>query len=63
MMAIFITKFAVGFSTAHNPALLDSSEFVAVSSFFYGLWSGMFSGRTLKIVAPHAHQLVPTSSV
>jgi len=62
MMAIFVTKYAVGISLAHNHALVDSSSFVVVVSFFYGLWSGMFAGRTLKIVGTQSHQFISQMS-
>lgn len=62
MMSIFVTKYAVGISVARNPTLMDSSTFVAVASFFYGLWSGMFAGRTVKIIGSQSRQLISQTS-
>jgi len=58
MMAIFFTKYAVGVSTAHHPEFLESSEFIAIASVLYGFWSGMFVGRTLKMVGSQGKELV-----
>ncbi|HSY29515.1 MAG TPA: DUF6622 family protein [Burkholderiaceae bacterium] len=56
MMAIFFTKYAVGFSLAQNPGLLAVSSFVGVASAVYGFWSGIFFGRMINILNVHGKQ-------
>lgn len=51
MMAIFVTKYIVGAGVAQNPNLLELSAFVGVASIAYGLWSGIFFGRMVKILS------------
>lgn len=57
MMALFFTKYAVGASIAYNPALVELNGFVTSASIFYGLCSGVFVGRAMKVVGTHGKAL------
>ena len=50
MMIIFFTRYAVTVALVMNPALDTSSGFVAGISFVYGLMSGAFFARALRIL-------------
>jgi hypothetical protein len=58
MMAIFFTKFAVGMSLAQHPGLLQQASFVGIASGAYGIFSGIFLGRMLKILSVHGKQAI-----
>ena len=49
MMAIFVTKFAVGVGIALHPALARSTLFALGISALYGLCSGAFAARALAL--------------
>lgn len=60
IMGIFLTKYVVGASLAMNPALADNGTFTLVVATLYGFFSGIFAGRTVRLLrlalrpAPHA---------
>lgn len=56
MMGIFFTKYGVGIALAQHGDLRADDSFVAIVSLVYGFWSGMFFGRTARIVAVHGRQ-------
>jgi len=58
MMAIFITKFAVGMSLAQHPELLQQTSFVGIAGMAYGFFSGIFLGRMLKIISVHGKHAI-----
>lgn len=47
MMAIFFTKYFVGFSLARNLPLTNEFIFVVIISLTYGIFSGVFLSRSL----------------
>ena len=49
MIAIFVTKFAVGVSIALHPALARSTLFALCVGALYGLFSGAFAARALAL--------------
>ncbi len=50
MLAIFMTKFAVGVLTATNAAMVHDTLFPIAVSLLYGAFSGFFAGRVLRLV-------------
>jgi hypothetical protein len=50
MLAIFITKFAVGIATAMGAAWMRSAAFPVVIALLYGGFSGFFAGRALRLL-------------
>ncbi|MGC3987736.1 MAG: hypothetical protein QM777_25120 [Pseudorhodoferax sp.] len=49
MMGIFATKYAVGVLLAMHPALAHQGGFATGVSTLYGLFSGIFAGRALRL--------------
>jgi hypothetical protein len=49
MMAIFFTRYAIAVATAMQPALKTMPSFAAAVGFAYGLMSGSFLARALRI--------------
>lgn len=58
MMGIFFTKYIVGAGLSQHPGLLDLPGFVGVASAAYGFWSGVFFGRTMKILSVHGRSAI-----
>ncbi len=60
IMGIFLTKYVVGASLGMNPSLADNGAFTLVAATLYGVFSGIFAGRTVRLLrlalrpAPHA---------
>lgn len=50
MMAIFFTRYAIAVVTAMQPALKGAPGFMATAGFAYGLMSGAFLARALRIL-------------
>jgi hypothetical protein len=50
MMAIFFTRYAIAVATAMQPGLKSMPEFAAAVGFAYGLMSGAFLARALRIL-------------
>jgi uncharacterized membrane protein len=50
MMAIFITKYAVGVLQGMNAQLVHSAAFPIVVAALYGAFSGFFAGRALRVI-------------
>jgi hypothetical protein len=51
MMAIFFTRYAIAVATAIQPALKTAPAFVGAVGLAYGLMSGSFLARALRILA------------
>lgn len=51
MMAIFATKYAVGAALAIQPTLQQQTHFAAAVCVLYGLFSGVFIGQLLRMLA------------
>ena len=49
ILAIFLTKYAVGVSLSMQPSLVRDPIFVLVLSLLYGAFSGFFAGRALRL--------------
>lgn len=49
ILAIFLTKYAVGVSLSMQPSLVHDLVFSTTISLFYGLFSGFFAGRALRL--------------
>lgn len=49
ILAIFMTKYAVGVTLAMQPSLAHSDTFPLIISLLYGVFSGFFTGRTLRL--------------
>jgi Family of unknown function (DUF6622) len=50
MMTVFFTKYAVAVTLARQPALHAAPGFLAVVGCVYGLFSGLFFARALRIL-------------
>ena len=50
ILAIFVTKYAVGVSLAMRPSLAHDDVFPLVIGALYGVFSGFFAGRTLRLL-------------
>ena len=50
MMAIFFTRYAIAVATAMQPALKAMPSFAAAVGFAYGLMSGTFLARAVRIL-------------
>jgi hypothetical protein len=50
ILAIFFSKFVVGASLAMQPNLQFELNFISAFSLLYGLFSGVFAGRTLRLI-------------
>ena len=61
MMAIFFTRYAIAVATAMQPALKGMPAFAAAVGFAYGLFSGSFLARALRILAAARGTLAPES--
>jgi hypothetical protein len=49
ILAIFLTKYSVGVSLAMQPALAKQTLFAMTIGTLYGVFSGFFAGRTLRL--------------
>ncbi len=49
MMAIFLTRFVVGFSLARQLPMAGQADFMAGAGFLYGALSGLFLARALNL--------------
>jgi hypothetical protein len=58
MMAIFFTKFVVGMNLAQHPEFLEQTRFIAIAGMAFGIFSGMFLGRMLKIARTHGKHAI-----
>nr|WP_328700339.1 DUF6622 family protein [Caenimonas soli] len=50
ILGIFITKYAVGVSLAMHPDLKANANFVLTIATVYGVFSGIFAGRTVRLL-------------
>jgi Family of unknown function (DUF6622) len=50
MMTIFFTKYAVAVASARAPELARADAFAATASLAYGVFSGLFFARALRIL-------------
>lgn len=50
ILGIFLTKYAVGVATAMQPALRAEVAFAMPVAVLYGVFSGLFAGRTLGLL-------------
>jgi hypothetical protein len=49
IVAIFLTKYSVGVTLAMQPALAKQTLFAMAIGTLYGVFSGFFTGRTLRL--------------
>ena len=63
ILAVFLMKYAIGVQLAMQPALAHASGFAFVVTALYGLLSGLFAARTLRVLrlargtsSTHFHQ-------
>lgn len=49
ILGIFLTKYTVGVDMSMQPALALDGQYALVVSGLYGLFSGIFAGRTLRL--------------
>lgn len=49
ILAIFMTKYAVGVTLSMQPGLAHSSLFPVIISLLYGVFSGFFAGRAIRL--------------
>jgi hypothetical protein len=49
MMGIFFTKYAVGATLAMHPEIRHDAAFALAVPLMYGLFSGIFAGRALRL--------------
>lgn len=49
ILGIFLTKYTVGVELSMQPALALDGEYALIVSSLYGLFSGIFAGRTLRL--------------
>ena len=50
ILGIFITKYAVGVSLAIQPDLKANASFMLAIATLYGVFSGIFAGRTVRLL-------------
>jgi uncharacterized membrane protein len=50
MMAIFFTKYGAAVAIAREPALVNTRLFIGAVSVLYGVWSGLFFARLLRML-------------
>ena len=50
ILAVFLMKYAIGVQLAMQPALAHASGFAFVVTALYGLLSGLFAARTLRVL-------------
>ena len=50
ILGIFCTKYAVGVTLALHPAMVQHTLFTTLVSTLYGLFSGFFAGRALRLL-------------
>lgn len=50
ILGIFITKYAVGVSLSMQPDLKANGNFVLAIATIYGVFSGIFAGRTVRLL-------------
>jgi hypothetical protein len=50
MMAIFFTKYGAAVAVAREPALVNMPLFIGGVSILYGVWSGLFFARLLRVL-------------
>ena len=59
ILGIFITKYAAGVALAMQPDLKANANFVLAIATLYGVFSGIFAGRTVRLLhlamRPAAH--------
>lgn len=49
ILAIFMTKYAVGVTLSMQPSLAHSDTFALTISLLYGIFSGYFAGRAIRL--------------
>lgn len=49
ILGIFLTKYVVGVELAMKPTLAQDGEYTLIVGALYGLFSGIFSGRTARL--------------
>jgi ABC-type dipeptide/oligopeptide/nickel transport system permease subunit len=49
ILGIFLTKYAVGVTMAMQPAVAKQTLFALAIGSLYGVFSGYFAGRTLRL--------------
>jgi hypothetical protein len=49
ILAIFMTKYAVGVTLSMQPSLTHSDTFPMIISLLYGVFSGFFAGRAVRL--------------
>lgn len=49
ILAIFMTKYTVGVTLAMQPGLAHSDTFTLIIGLLYGVFSGFFAGRTIRL--------------
>jgi hypothetical protein len=59
ILGIFCTKYAVGVTLAMQPAMAHHTLFATLVSTLYGLFSGFFAGRALRLW----RMALPTTSI
>jgi hypothetical protein len=50
ILGIFLTKYAVGITLAMQPAMARDALFATLVGMLYGLFSGFFSGRAIRLL-------------
>jgi len=50
IMGIFLTKYAVGVSLVMHPELKSSANFSLAIGTLYGVFSGIFAGRAIRLI-------------
>lgn len=66
IVGIFLTKYAVGVSLAMHPELAANATFTLAVATVYGVFSGIFAGRTVRLLRlallPTAHGRIETAN-
>ncbi|MES2633564.1 MAG: DUF6622 family protein [Pseudomonadota bacterium] len=50
ILAIFLTKYVVGVETSMNPGLARDGQYSMIVGALYGMFSGIFAGRALRLL-------------
>ena len=61
IMGIFLTKYAVGVSLVMHPELKANASFILAIGTLYGVYSGIFAGRAVRLIRLSRRVLRPVA--
>ena len=63
IMGIFMTKYVVGVSLVMHPELTANANIILAIGTLYGLYSGIFAGRAVRLIRLVLRPAAPTLPV